>query len=115
MESCKIKVQSCTGTYLSMQRPPQVALPPQAHAGSHEEGNQSFVRVKLPLTAGSQGKTMWSLCEVPGLEQPLQAGHALGRRYPPVALLGNSRAAAAAAPGQQVGRTGEGTMREQED
>lgn len=69
--------------------------------------------------AGPQSQTLRRLGQVPGLEQPLQAGDVLGRRRPPVALLVNARAAAAAtaaaAPGQQVGGTGEGAVGEEED
>lgn len=55
------------------------------------------------------------LGEGPGFQQPLQARHVLRGRRPPVALLVNAGAAAAAAPRQQVGRTGEGPPREEED
>lgn len=103
-------------TYLSMERPPEVALPPEAHAGSREEGKERLVGVERSLGPGGRGgaEAGGKLGEGPGLQQPLQARHVLGGRCPPVALLVNA-GAAAAAPGQQVSGTGEGPPREEED
>lgn len=93
-------------SYLSMERPTQVALPPQAHAGHQEEGQQGLVGVCGSLRSTRGG-------ERPRLQQPLQTGHVLRRRRPPVALLVNARSTAP--PWRQVSRTGEGPPGEQED
>lgn len=99
-----------------MERPPEVALPPETHAGSRQEGEERLVRVVSSLRPGGGGgaEAGGKLGEGPGFQQPLQARHVLGGRCPPVALLVNA-GAAAAPPGQQVGRTGERPPREEED
>lgn len=56
---------------------------------------------------------MGKLRHGPGLQQPLQAGHVLRGRRPPVALLVDARTAGA--PGEQVDGAGEGASREEED
>lgn len=83
-----------------MQRPPVVTLPPQAHAGPHEEGQQGLVGVRLGLGG--------DLAEGAGLQQSLQPGDVFGGRRPAVALAVNARnaaACAAPAPREQVGGT----------
>lgn len=95
-----------------MQRPPQVALPPQAHAGTHQEGQQRLVRIQGSLGAGGGGRVLGQLSQGPRLQQPLQARHVLTGQRPPVALSVGARAAAA--PGRQVGGAGEGAAGEQE-
>lgn len=103
-------------THLSVQRPPEVALPPEAHAGSREEREQRLVGVLGSCGPGGKGSEAGGkLGEGQGFQQPLQARHVLRGRCPPVALLVNGRASAAATPRQQVGRTGEGPPREEKD
>ncbi len=100
-------------TYLCMESPSEVALPPQAHARPHEEGQQGLIGVKWSLRSRGGSEALGKLSQGPSFQQPLQAGHVLRGRRPPVALLVNARAAAA--PGKQVSRTGEGASREEED
>lgn len=67
-----------------------------------------------PLTSkAGGGRALGDVGQGPGLQQPLQAGHALGGRRPPVALLVNARSATP--PRREVGRTGEAASRQQED
>lgn len=96
-------------SYLSMQRPPVVTLPPKAHAGPHEEGQQGLVGVRLGLGG--------DLAEGAGLQQSLQPGDVFGGRRPAVALAVNARnaaACAAPAPREQVGGTWEDAPGEEE-
>lgn len=96
-----------------MERPPEVAFPPQTHAGSHEEGQERLVGVKWSLRSRGRSQTLWKLSQGPSFQQPLQARYVLRGRRPPVAFFVNARTAAA--PWKQVGGTGEGAPREEED
>lgn len=97
-----------------MERPPQVALLPQPHAGPNEEGQQWLVGVQRPLRTEVSSQTLRNLGDGQCLQQSLQTRHILRGRRPPVALPVNARAAAAA-PGQEVGRAGKDAPGQEKD